>query len=102
LAARNPAAALGLTLLQLVFMPWAWFAATRGVFWRSSGLELLLLWTLFVVVNQSCFLRIAKARFVQYFRTLALKPFGGKNPDMTSEWSPINWDQVEEPEPTLT
>jgi hypothetical protein len=96
LAARNTAVALGTALLEVGILPWAWFVIARGIFWRSSGAELLLIWAGLWFCNQLWFLSNAKTQLIRNFRTLALKPYGAKNPRMESDWSPINWDDAVE------
>jgi hypothetical protein len=93
LAARNAAVALATAVFEIVLLPWAWFVMARSVFWSSSALELSLLWIVFSIVNHGWFLSHAKTHLFRHFRTLALKPYGGKNPLMESQWSAINWDE---------
>lgn len=92
LAARGPVVGLATCSFEIVLLPWAWFFIGSLVFVRSSVPELLLLWLIPALVNHAWFVTNAKTHLFRHFRTLALKPFGEKNPAIESDWSPINWD----------
>ena len=95
LVARNAAVALCAALFQVVLLPCAWFLMVKAFFWRSSTVELLTVWAAVALINQCVILSRARAQLREHFRTLALKPYGEKNPRMESEWSPMNWDEEE-------
>jgi hypothetical protein len=42
------------------------------------------------------FLSSARVKLRRYFRVLALKPFGEKNPHIENDWSPMNWEDQPE------
>jgi ABC-type transport system involved in cytochrome c biogenesis permease component len=92
LAARTAALALGSALFQIAVLPWALFFISSRFFWRSNFFELLILCAMIVPINHWWFVTNARTHFFRHFRTLALKPFAGKNPVMESDWSPINWE----------
>jgi hypothetical protein len=100
LAARTPAIGFMASLCRILLLPWAWFFVSAQLLSRSAMplvqvplVQLVVLWIIIVVINHIVFLANARVSFRRYFRVLALKPFGEKNPHIESDWSPINWDE---------
>lgn len=91
-ASVTPAWAVTSTLATIFGLPWIWFGAAAVVFGNSTTAEFIMLWLVLNVANSLVFAVKARDGFLNYFRTMALRPFAEKRPVVESSWSPINWE----------
>jgi hypothetical protein len=102
LASSGSTAAIVSTLARTLVLPLAWPAILKGLFNQSSDGEFLGIYFVAALVNNLLFRASARSRLCEHFRTLALRPYGGKTPHIESKWSPINWEgELAESEETL-
>jgi hypothetical protein len=95
LLGNHLAAGLLAACLRALIIPPICGAFALIVFRNGEPIELAFMWMLGNLCAGFCFFVNARSALLKHGRTLLLRPYGEKPPEIESEWSAINWEEAD-------